>query len=91
MKSKSHVCLFLISVFLCSTTSGATVSWINGIIGPDDWIINPLEPNETDLILFSGPTTLSINSCYAKITYGGTPTISIDITKIYVGDVMYIY
>ncbi len=81
MKPQIHILLFLIFIFLCTTTSAQHISWIEGLAGPDEWTIDPLDPDETDLIYFSGPAILSANSCYAEIILGGTPTVSVDTTN----------
>ena len=81
MKFKRHILLFLIVIFLCSTTFAQNISWIGGFSGPQEWTIYPSDPNENDLINFSGPAVLSANSCYAEIVLGGTPTVSIDTTN----------
>ena len=83
MKSIKHILLFLILVFLCSTTFAQNILWIGGLSGPKEWTIDPSDPNENDPIYFSGPAILSANSCYAEIILGGTPTVSVDtINKI---------
>jgi len=83
MKSIRHILLFLILMFLCSATSAQNILWIGGLTGPEEWTIEPSEPNENDLIDFSGPTFPSANSCYSEIVLGGTPAISVDtINKI---------
>ncbi|MBN2182059.1 MAG: right-handed parallel beta-helix repeat-containing protein [Sedimentisphaerales bacterium] len=79
MKTSSKVYLILLSLCLCTTAFAASPTWIYGIAGPSQWTIDPLNPEETDTISFSGPIGgVYSNSCVARANLGGTPMISID-------------
>ncbi|MCK4235882.1 MAG: hypothetical protein KAX38_02105, partial [Candidatus Krumholzibacteria bacterium] len=59
-------------------TAGWQLDWIAGEVGPKSWSIAPLHPTIKDVILFSGPTGVHSNSCYAEMFAGGSPTLVID-------------
>ena len=78
-----NVCKTLITVsLLLLAFSGAaqaeSVSWIPGEMPPRDWSITPANPTPTDVIEFSGPTTVFSNSCIAERNLGGVPRLMID-------------
>lgn len=80
MKGKTAIILAT-TAFLCGSTWGATVEWIDGMgaTAPSGWAISPTHPSTTDVISFSGPTDKTYgNSCSAESAYGGTPYLSIN-------------
>ena len=65
-------------ILLCSAGRADEVSWIRGKSGPPKWSIQPNEPNETDIIRFSGPTFSYLNRSIAEGALGGRPTLEMD-------------
>ena len=55
-----------------------SVSWISGSIPPKQWSIEPAKPTPTDVIKFTGPTTVYSNVCVGERGLGGTPQLLID-------------
>jgi hypothetical protein len=55
-----------------------SVSWISGSIPLAKWSIDPAKPTPTDIVNFTGPTTVYSNSCVGERTLGGTPQLLID-------------
>ncbi len=65
-------------ILLCSAGRAAEVSWIRGKVSPPRWSIQPNEPNETDIIHFSGPTRSYLNRSVAESVLGGRPVLEMD-------------
>jgi hypothetical protein len=61
----------------CAARAGE-ISWMLGQSSPPQWSVQPNEPNETDLIRFSGPTRLYANQLLAEQALGGKPVLQID-------------
>ncbi|MCX5647445.1 MAG: right-handed parallel beta-helix repeat-containing protein [Phycisphaerae bacterium] len=55
-----------------------SVAWLSASLGPKQWSIDPAKPTPTDVIQFSGPTTVYSNSCVGEKDLGGTPQLLID-------------
>ena len=55
-----------------------SVTWISGSIPAKQWSIDPAHPTPTDVIQFSGPTTVYSNSCVGERGLGGTPQLLVD-------------
>ncbi len=70
--------LILLTVVLAYAARAGEVSWILGQSSPPQWSVQPNEPNETDLIRFSGPTRLYANQFLAEQALGGKPVLQID-------------
>ncbi|MCL5279352.1 MAG: right-handed parallel beta-helix repeat-containing protein [Planctomycetes bacterium] len=58
--------------------SADSVTWISGSLPLKEWSIDPAHPTPTDVIQFSGPTTVYSNSCLGERSLGGTPQLLID-------------
>ncbi len=71
--------LIILTVVLaaCAARAGE-VSWLLGKSSPPHWSVQPSEPNETDMIRFSGPTRLYANQFLAEQALGGKPVLQID-------------
>lgn len=61
-----------------SSADDDRMSWIDGEQGPAEWSISPEIPTPDDVIQFSGPVGVHSNSCYAAISLGGYPALTID-------------
>jgi hypothetical protein len=68
-------------LLLFGTTFGnnisTNISWINGD-NPPDFGRSPDEPTTSDLVYFTIPTSVYINSWTAEQALGGVPTLSVD-------------
>jgi hypothetical protein len=65
-------------VLLGSVAYADSVSWIPGTTPPKQWNIDPAKPTSSDVIQFSGPTSVYSNSCVGERSLGGTPQLLID-------------
>ena len=58
---------FLILVLLAAVRVCADeVTWIPGASSPAAWSIQPTDPNDGDMIYFSGPTRVYLSYCVAE-------------------------
>ncbi|MGD8786101.1 MAG: hypothetical protein PVJ60_01650, partial [Phycisphaerales bacterium] len=68
-------------LLLFGTTFGnnisTNISWINGD-NPPDFGRGPEEPTTADLVYFTIPTSVYVNSWTAERSLGGVPTLSVD-------------
>jgi len=71
--------LILLTAVLACAARAEEVSWIAGPSSPPQWSVQPSEPNDTDLIRFSGPTRLYTNQYVAEQSLGGKPVLQIDV------------
>lgn len=60
------------------TSTKSKISWIEGDSGPTTWGISPSAPTAADVIQFSGPAGNFSNGCFAMLSAGGWPTVTID-------------
>ncbi len=70
------VLILLTAVLACAVRAGE-VSWIAGTSSPSQWSVQPGEPNETEMIRFSGPTRLYQNQYLAEQALG-KPALQVD-------------
>jgi hypothetical protein len=70
--------LIILTVVLACAARAGEVSWVTGKSSPPPWSVQPSEPNETDMIRFSGPTRLYANQFLAEQALGGKPVLQID-------------
>ncbi len=70
--------LIILTVVLACAARAGEVSWMLGKSSPPPWSVQPSEPNETDLIRFSGPTRPYANQLLAEQALGGKPVLQVD-------------
>jgi hypothetical protein len=63
---------------LGSAVYAESVAWMPGSTPPKQWTIEPANPAPSDVITFSGPTSVYSNSCVGERTLGGTPQLLVD-------------
>jgi len=63
---------------LVSAVPANEVWWIDGVTSPGAWSIQPQDPQEGDVIEFSGSTHIHLNQCIAERAFGGKPTLQVD-------------
>jgi hypothetical protein len=69
----------LILCLICTQAFSASVTWIDGLVPPSGWNIEPNDPGTSDTITFSGPLNFIYgSSCSARGALGGTPQITVD-------------
>jgi len=80
MNARRFVSTFLLLFVTSGAAEAVSVSWILGTTPPAQWTITPPQPGTSDVIQFSGPTSVYSNSCVGEKNLGGTPKISINNT-----------
>lgn len=73
--------LLAVVVLLTTRTFGDEVAWIAGAASPIGWSIRPTDPNDGDMIYFSGPTRVYVSPCVAERALGGKPALQVDVAK----------
>ncbi len=66
------------AVLFVSPGHANEVSWTEGQTGPSVWTIAPAEPNDADIVQFSGPVRFYINRCVAEAALRGKPKLIVD-------------
>ena len=72
------IAAFGLLLMVWSVAYADSVSWTPGSIGPKQWSIDPANPTPSDVIKFTGPTTVYSNSCVGERGLGGTPQVLVD-------------
>ncbi len=71
---------FLVLVLLSAARVCADeVTWIPGASSPTVWTLQPKDPNDGDMIYFSGPTRVYLSYCVAERTLGGRPVLEVNV------------
>lgn len=78
MNVRSGVLYASLLLLLGGAAYADSVSWLSGSLPQSQWSINPAKPTPTDVIQFSGPTTVYSNSCVGEKAVGGSPQLLID-------------
>lgn len=71
--------LFALVLLSAARVCGDEATWIPGALSPAGWSISPTEPNDGEMIYFSGPTRVYVSSCVAERAMGGKPTLDVDV------------
>ncbi|MCF7972991.1 MAG: DUF1565 domain-containing protein [Phycisphaerae bacterium] len=78
MNSKANIWILLLCL-MGSQAFAASVTWVDGLVPPSAWTIDPNNPGTSDTITFSGPLDYIYgSSCSARGALGGTPQITVD-------------
>jgi hypothetical protein len=77
-KINAQPMLAILTVVLAGAARAGEISWIAGKSSPPQWSVQPREPNETDVIRFSGPTRVYASQHLAEQALGGAPELQID-------------
>jgi hypothetical protein len=72
---------FIVIGLVAGVSRAGDPVWIQGMVSPPKWAIDPLQPRDIDVVHFSGPiSTTYLNRCLAEVNLGGHPTLAIDST-----------
>ena len=77
---RTHGVLMLVGLLAMSgaLVNAAEVSWITGKCDLAGWTIEPNDPNDSEIIRFSGPSLSYVDLCTAEHEFGGRPMLQID-------------
>jgi hypothetical protein len=83
LNDKRHAMLGLLALVLLVGAEACAdeATWIPGAASPLGWSIQPTDPNDGDMIYFSGPTRVYVSPCVAERELGGKPTLEINLAK----------
>jgi hypothetical protein len=73
--------LLALVLLVAARVCGDEVAWIAGASSPTGWSIQPTNPNDGDMIYFSGPTRVYVSPCVAERALGGKPVLQVDVNK----------
>jgi hypothetical protein len=71
--------LVALMLLTAARACGDEATWIPGALSPDRWSISPTDPNDGEMIYFSGPTRVYVSSCVAERALGGKPTLDVNV------------
>jgi hypothetical protein len=71
--------LVALVLLTASRACGDEATWIPGALSPAKWSISPTDPNDGEMIYFSGPTRVYVSSCVAERAVGGKPTLDVNV------------
>ncbi|MGE5294990.1 MAG: right-handed parallel beta-helix repeat-containing protein, partial [Solirubrobacterales bacterium] len=70
---------FALVLLLAARVCGDEATWIAGASSPAAWSISPTDPNDGEMIYFSGPTRVYVSASVAERALGGKPTLDVDV------------
>jgi hypothetical protein len=73
--------LLALVLLVTAKACGDEVTWIPGASSPLGWSIQPTDPNDGDMIYFSGPTRVYVSPCVAERELGGKPMLQVNVNK----------